>query len=208
MASYVLEGFIGGVLANSEMAAWLRKEVEFAAIPFVDKDGVEQGDQGKNRRPHDHNRDYAGASQYPSVDAIRSWVPEWSEGKLRVVFDLHCPYIRGRHNDVIYIVGSSDPAVWEQQRRFGQILERVCQGPLPYAATNNLPFGSAWNTAQNYAQGKSSSQWAVDQPTVKLAACFEIPYAEASGQPVTAASARVFGADLARALQLYLSSEE
>ena len=42
-----------------------------ALVPFVDKDGVEEGDQGKNRAPRDHNRDYAGASMYPETGALR-----------------------------------------------------------------------------------------------------------------------------------------
>jgi len=56
MASYSLEGIMEEVLADTEEGRWLREHVEFLVVPFVDKDGVEDGDQGKNRRPHDHNR--------------------------------------------------------------------------------------------------------------------------------------------------------
>ena len=41
-------------------------------------------------------------------------------------------------------------------------------------------------------------------PGIGLATTFEIPYANASGQPVTADSARAFGRDLAKALRRYL----
>ena len=86
------------------------KRVEFFVVPFVDKDGVEDGDQGKNRRPHDHNRDYGGRADgdhsiYASTRALRERIPAWSGGKLRVALDLHCPWIRGEHNEVIYFVG-------------------------------------------------------------------------------------------------------
>lgn len=40
--------------------------LEFLAVS-MDKDGVEQGDQGKNRIPRDHNRDYIGQSVHASV---------------------------------------------------------------------------------------------------------------------------------------------
>ena len=70
---------------------WLREHVEFFIVPIVDIDGVEDGDQGKNRKPRDHNRDYAGESIYPQVKAIRERLPEWSDGKLRLALDLHCP---------------------------------------------------------------------------------------------------------------------
>lgn len=53
---------------------WLREQVEFFVVPFMDKDGVEAGDQGKNRRPYDHNRDYQGESLYASVRAMRELV--------------------------------------------------------------------------------------------------------------------------------------
>ena len=46
---------------------------------------------------------------YPSVAAIRSFVPEWSQGRLSVAMDLHCPWIRGPHNEVIYMVGRREP---------------------------------------------------------------------------------------------------
>jgi hypothetical protein len=205
MASYSLEGIVEAVLGETEDGAWLRQRVEFLAVPFVDKDGVEDGDQGKNRRPHDHNRDYAGESLYPEAKAIRELVPKWSEGRLRVALDLHCPHIRGPHNEVIYLVGSESPATWQQQCEFGRILEAVRTGPLPYRAQDNLPFGHAWNTAANYGVGRSFGRWAGELPGVRLSTAIEIPYANASGCVVTAESARAFGHDLAKALRRYLA---
>ncbi len=82
MASWSLEGLMDEVLADTTDGRWLREHVEFLVVPFMDKDGVEDGDQGKNRRPHDHNRDYLGESIYPEVAAWRAFVPGWSEGRL------------------------------------------------------------------------------------------------------------------------------
>ncbi|MFV0268710.1 MAG: M14 family zinc carboxypeptidase [Draconibacterium sp.] len=56
MASYVLEGIIESLLNNKNLQS-LREGTEFLIIPFMDKDGVENGEQGKNRVPRDHNRD-------------------------------------------------------------------------------------------------------------------------------------------------------
>jgi hypothetical protein len=204
MANYVLEGVLERVLADTDDGYWFRRNVEVLAIPFMDKDGVEEGDQGKNREPRDHNRDYVGPSIYPSVAALRTFVPNWSNGKLRAVFDLHCPYIRGPHNEVIYIVGKPDETMWREQGKFGRILEDVQTGPLVYRASDNLPFGKAWNVARNYTEGKSSSSWAAGLKGIRLAASFEIPYANAGGQTVTAANARAFGRSLARAIRVYL----
>jgi hypothetical protein len=208
IASYSLEGLLECALSDTSLGRWFQSEVEILAVPFVDKDGVEDGDQGKNRKPHDHNRDYAGKSIYPSVEAIRRSIPEWSKQRLRVVLDLHCPYIGGKNNEVIYLVGSSDPAIWEQQKKFGAILESVRRGPLPYSAESNLPFGTAWNTASNYGKQKSCSRWGAEQPGVLMSSTIEIPYANVGAALVTAENARAFGRDLARALRRYLESSE
>jgi hypothetical protein len=203
MASYTLEGIMESILADTEDGRWLREHVEFLVIPFVDKDGVEDGDQGKNRKPHDHNRDYNGESIYPSVKAIRELVPEWSAGRLKVAIDLHCPHIRGTHNEVIYMVGNASKAIWKRQLEFGKILESVQTGPLVYRTENDLPFGEGWNTSKNYAAGKSSSRWASELDGIQLVTSFEIPYANARGIAVTQESAKTFGYDIVKALHRF-----
>jgi hypothetical protein len=208
MTSYVAEGLIEAALAKDENGEWFRKNVELVVIPFVDKDGVEEGDQGKNRRPRDHNRDYGTNSIYPETQAIKDFVAQWSAGKLRFAIDLHCPNIRGDVNEVIYIVGSQKTETWTEQQRFGTILERVQKGPLVYSASDNLPFGTKWNTPANFTAGISGSRWAADVPGVKLATTIEFPYANAAGGEVNASTARTFGHDLARAIREYLEATE
>ena len=56
MASYVMEGIIESIL-NDKNCSPLRVNTEFIFIPFIDKDGVENGEQWKNLIPRDHNRD-------------------------------------------------------------------------------------------------------------------------------------------------------
>jgi len=204
MASFALEGLLEAALAEGEDGRWFQRNVEVLAVPFMDKDGVEDGDQGKNRRPHDHNRDYAGTSIYPEVAALRTRVSTWSNGRLRVALDLHCPYIRGSQNEEIYLVGSSDEAMWGQQQTFGAVLETVNKSPLPYDASSNLPFGQGWNKPGNFTAGKSFSRWAGEIEGVRLSATLEIPYANASGATVAAESARSSGRSLAKAIRVYL----
>ena len=206
IASYVLEGVLEQVLADDEDGRRLRETTEICAIPFVDKDGVEDGDPGKNRRPRDHNRDYDGESLHPSTRALRDWVPGWADGKLRAAIDLHCPTLRGKHNETIYFVGDSDEAGWTTLESFSQTLEKIQTGPLPYRAKDNLPFGQGWNTAQNYKQGLSFKGWAKGLPGVRLATTLEISYANAIGVAVTADYARAFGRDLARTLRRFLDN--
>jgi hypothetical protein len=207
MASYVLEGIIDEVLAGSEDGQWLRDHVEFFIVPLVDLDGVEDGDQGKNRKPRDPNRDYDGNSLYPAVKAIRERLPAWSGGKLRFALDLHCPAIRGGTNEVIYFVGGPDDKIWKEVVHFSKTLESVQTGPLVFGSKNNMPFGQGWNTKANYTTGKAFAHWAAELPGIRAATTIEVPYANADGKPVTDHSARNLGHDLARGLRKYLQGQ-
>lgn len=207
MASYALEGILETLLTGTgAAAAWLRAHAEFFIVPFMDKDGVEEGDQGKNRRPHDHNRDYNPESLYPEVAALRREMAAWLHGKPPdIALDLHCPYIGGPHNEVVYLVGSRHDAVWREQCRFAACLERVRPVALPFAAADNLPFGQAWNVGT--PEGKSFSNWAAADLKARLASSLEIPYANASGVEVNQDSAKRFGATLVRTMTDYLAAD-
>lgn len=200
MAGYVLEGLLSCILADP---TW-NGLAEIAAIPFVDAEGVEDGDQGKGRAPHDHNRDYGDPSIYPEVRAIRAWFPALVGQRRAVVVDLHCPYISGDNNCTIFQVGAAEPGIWEQQQRLATILERIRRGPLPYRATDSVPWGTRWNTSSGYRDGVSLRTWAAQQPQVDFATTIEIPYADADGIAVDPTSARAFGTDLANALGVML----
>jgi hypothetical protein len=204
MASYVLEGLVEEILADTADGKWLREHVEFFIVPMVDKDGVEDGDQGKNRKPHDHNRDYEGESIYASVKAIREQVPKWSAGKLRFALDMHCPSIRGGGNETVFLVGVPDEKIWTEVGRYSKLLESVQTGPLVFQSKDNLPFGQGWNTQANYGTKKPFAQWAAGLPGVRVATTLEVAYANAGGKAVTDQSARALGHDLARALRKYL----
>lgn len=206
MASFVLEGVMNEILADGDDGKWLSQHAAFFIVPMVDLDGVEDGDQGKNRKPRDHNRDYAGESIYPQIKAIRERLPKWSDGKLRLVIDLHCPAIRGTYNEWIYFVGGENQRIWEEVTRFSRILERVPQGPLVYKSEHNLPFGQAWNNKSNFKAGSPFGRWAGELPGVRVASTIEFPYANADGKEVNDQTARAFGRDLAKAIRQYLQA--
>jgi murein tripeptide amidase MpaA len=58
----------------------LCEHADFFIVPPVDKDGVEDGDQGKNRKPYDHNRDYL-QRIHREIQAITAQVPIRQEKK-------------------------------------------------------------------------------------------------------------------------------
>jgi len=200
-ASYVVEGMMAALLAKTGDSQWFRENVEVMVVPFMDKDGVEDGDQGKGRQPRDHCRDYVGKSLYPSVATLRTFIPEWSAGRLHFALDLHCPYIR---TGAIHMVGSPNKTIWQAQTTFSKTLESVGDKALPYNASANLPWGTGWNKASSYKAGKSFFLWADELEDIKLSTAIEIPYANAGKATITPDAARAFGADLVEAMRQYL----
>lgn len=207
MASFVLEGVLEAAVSDTRDGRWLRRNVAMLAVPFVDKDGVEQGDQGKNRAPHDHNRDYAGESIYPEVRAIRELAPRWSEGALTLGLDLHCPWIRGGagapgDNEQVFFVGGPNQVSWARVQVFASMLEAGQRGPMVYSPRHDIPHGVSWNTSSG-----TCGQWLASLEDSPAAASLEIPYANAGGTAVTPETARRFGHDLARAIRQYLEEK-
>jgi hypothetical protein len=209
MASYVLEGIIASLLSEDDRdLGWLRENVEFFIVPFMDKDGVEDGDQGKNRRPRDHVLDYEGESIYSSTAALREQIPSWSERKLKIVLDLHCPYLRntnGGWNELIYFVGPPDKTVEKEMLEFATILSANLRGELIFQSDNFLPFGQDWNVAEDYIdKGLPVHHWTSTIEGILLSSILEIPYSMHEGQQVTPQNLRLFGKDLAIAMAKYL----
>ena len=210
MASYVLEGLLDAVLADSPAGAWLRKHTEIAAIPFVDKLGVEAGDQGKNRRPHDHWVDYSGESRYRSIAALRAFAAAWGHHGVDLAIDFHCPYLRGSelgpgNSQQIFFMGSRRPEVERQAERLQQIFKTEISHPFSYDLRNNLPFGTRWNAGEVAAN--SFLGWAEQLPGIRAATVIEIPYADIAGHEVNDATARRLGSDLARTIRRYLAEQ-
>lgn len=207
-ATAALEGLAAAFLADDDLGQWLRANVELTAVPFVDYDGVVAGDQGKNRAPHDHNRDYA-AFLYPETRSLAALAGRTNE-QADVCLDLHCPWVRGGINERVHAplkrdVNGRNAAA---ERRFDALLEHLQSDALRYRTSDNLPYGTGWNVAGNYAKGLSSINWALENlPGLRLGHTFEIPFANAGGAAVTPAGCRAFGRDLARALRAFLAPE-
>ncbi len=193
MANYVLEGFLTAVSGDSDF----KRRFHVTAVPFVDKDGVEEGDQGKGRMPYDHARDYGDAPIYPETRAIMELV---RSGSYRYVLDLHCPWLRGDCNETLYFVGPESARQEENCLALGKILEK--ESPVPYFNSDMIRFGTSWNTPDNYVGGGGTtlSKWAEKRPGTRFAATLEIPYANAREFTLTPDAARGLGAALARSL--------
>jgi hypothetical protein len=203
MGSRVLEGIIQGVLADDERGKWLRANADFFIVPFGDFDGVEDGDQGKGRNPHDHNRDFGENSIYPEVIALKERLPAWTNGRPLVYFDIHDPALKGDVHEVIQFLAGETPEQDANLAKFADILERDQQGLIIFRKNMIMKFGSGYNRLDAVPPPHASG-WARSLPNCILGATLEMPYANANGFEVNAASAREFGHDIAWALQGFL----
>ena len=195
-ATYVLEGILREALENREF----REVFEVFAVPFADRDGVVDGDQGKNRRPHDHARDYGDNPIYSETANIMKLV---RQEKMNVVFDLHCPWIYQGCNESIYFVGPELKRMEEGTLRLSGLIENDPERKVPFAAEDIVLYGTSWNTGANYAQGKTLARWAGDLDFVELSTSIEIPYANAREFTFSADDWRSFGRTVARAFVRY-----
>lgn len=191
MASYVLEGFLAEALADSPGAQAFRQRHVLYAVPLVDADGVEAGDQGKGRLPHDHNRDYGRTNIYPEVKAVQALA---RSRKITYALDFHCPALRGDVHESFYFDGIRVPHIKDNVDALrvwmAEELPPVCgSGPVNFMKRppavrpeNNMPF----------------SHYFADQPDVVFAATLECPYTQPA-RPLDAAMARAYGRGLLNA---------
>ncbi len=135
--NYVLEGVLEKLIRNPI------PDTRVICVPFVDYDGVVDGDQGKNRAPYDHNRDYIYGTPaiYPEVAELRKIA---AEGIL-YGFDFHSPYHLGGSNDYVFIVRKRAEKT-PLYNRFGTLLESsLTDKALRYEMKNDYPPDTGWN---------------------------------------------------------------
>lgn len=201
-AAYVMEGFVASFLEDSELGAWLRENVELTVVPFVDMDGAVEGDQGKWRLPHDHNRDYTDFI-YPETAALASLI---AETEPQVFMDFHNPKLYKYNDNYIYTPYKENHGVVEYN--FSALIEKYQEGNLNYKATDNMPYGVSWNKGSNYTDGLNVVNWvATNIKGIEICRTFEIPFAYANGEQVYPDKMRQFGHGLARALKAYIDGE-
>ena len=161
------------------------------------------GDQGKWRLPHDHNRDYTDFI-YPETAALASLL---SEMQADVFLDFHNPKLYSYDDNFIYTPIPEFPA--PKEAVFSRLMEKYQEGGLNYKTSDDLPFGVSWHTAKNYTDGLNSNQWAVKNiKGILVARSIEIPFAYANGAQVYPGKMRQFGHGVARALKALAEGEE
>lgn len=183
-----MEGALSELLSESEEGRWARQHAECVFIPFMDKDGVENGDQGKNRSPWDYNRDYA-KGRYSSVRALKELILNESKGLKILFLDLHSPYVRSFEDcpeqDEVFTVGTERERLAEAWNRFRKEWANAQRGgALRYSGKFDLKPGHVyWNKMKRaWDSGVlSADEWVRTLPNTVLSTCCEFGYSLCGG---------------------------
>ena len=161
--SYVLEGVMESLLKAP------LKDYSVLVVPFIDYDGVLDGDQGKNRRPYDHNRDY---TDTPIYEVIQRLIDFGKKHDLRYTFDFHSPWHIGDENDHVFF-SRSTVAMEPRVNRFGEIMKAETAGnELKYTGNWDVGPNEKWNDENS----PNSKNYFSKQTSVRLAVTMETPY--------------------------------
>ncbi len=161
--TYVLEGCI------SELFGKLPDDYSVTVIPFVDYDGMLDGDQGKNRIPHDHNRDYTDKPIYNSTKEIIRIV---AENPPEIFMDFHSPGHMWNGNDYNFF-SHAKTKMGASTDKFGKILaDESSSLPLNYDGKNDVRSNEKWNSDNN----PNSKNYMSDIPGIRLVLSTETAY--------------------------------
>ena len=192
--SYVLEGVLEELM-NSPIDGF-----RLAAVPFVDYDGYLDGDQGKNRAPHDHNRDYPkdGEAIYPETAAIRALA---NELRPRFAFDFHSPWHKGDEHDNVFFVQKGKV---ENLAKLAKILEGTIDSEsLCYDSKDDIPAGVGWNKTGL----PTFACYMLDVMDCEIATTLETAYFGKEGNRVTAEKLVGLGRCFGKALKKYINGD-
>ena len=202
-ANFVMEGTIEESLSRSKEASWLRDNADCVFVPFMDKDGVENGEQGKFRHPHDHNRDYM-KDRYTSVRAIKELLAQEGDGKKIVFIDLHSPSSRSglkgnKIHDHTFTFAPLEPAQKERWRCFRRVwIDLQKNGMLKYGGKFDKAGSAKEYTAAVKKRSLNSRQYVGSLSNCWMSVCCEFGYSLCDGV-FTPQGARELGANMLKA---------
>ncbi len=196
--NYVLEGVLSELIKHG-----LDKSFRVICVPMVDFDGVCDGDQGKNRNSHDHNRDYVDgeAAIYAATREIRRIA---IENKIRFAFDFHSPWHLGDCNDTVFIP-IKHYSMMKKIAMFSALFEdEATSDALPYFAADNYEPDRDWNKAGTPCFGTFMGS---EKIGAELAFTLETAYFKAHDTMFTPERAEATGRNFVKALEKYLSAQ-
>ncbi len=192
--SYAMEGFLEEALSDSPFGREFRKKYVLYAVVFVDLDGVQGGDQGKGRAPHDHNRDYGLEKPlYPEIKAIEELD---REKKFFIALDLHAPSVRDDIHERFYFDGLRTPENNSATVEFYKWLFEESPTTVDYT----LNFLKPTPMKPSDGKGIPFSHYFGSRPHTAYGVTIEIPYASGGNPEYDDSEAKKYGKGLLRAM--------
>lgn len=197
--SWALDGMLRHLASEAEDAREIREALDIWVCPFVDLDGVVNGDYGKDALPWDYNRAWERLPMRASVHAIQRDLLRFRErSEPRLVMDLHGP-------------GHSTPGVYVQlaraERPEGQRL-----GGLEFAAdladvfpelpaaslSHETTYASRWNKLSTLGS------WTWDYMEQTQCVSVEVSYQRLVEEPLYPEGYHEIGRRILRAARAWL----
>ncbi len=185
--SYALEGAVRALIAHPF------QNMSLTIVPFVDYDGVVDGDQGKCRAPFDHNRDYRADAIYPECRSLIRMVPYAS-------FDFHSPNHSGGRSDGSYLVYSHTA-----KEENIQSLAKIFQKTAKYCELKYHPENDVFpNTAFNRPDSTNCNNWFGEHSLLRMSLTLETSYFGQAGEVFTEKRAMDLGRAFGEAIQIWM----
>jgi hypothetical protein len=163
--TYVLQGFAQGCI-EKKLAG-----IKFTFVPFVDFDGVTDGDPGKGRLPYDHNRDYGDAPIYNETAKLRDMA---DSGNVLMSFDFHSPHHDSGINEYPYFMKFS-----EQENEIYNVISESFktatqndENSMIYTGEQDINFGAQWNSKDT----PNMKNYFLPRTELKASLTMETPY--------------------------------
>lgn len=160
---------------------------------LMDVDGVENGDQGKERSPHDHNRDYQ-KDRYSSVRALKALAKNLD---IEFFLDCHCPMLQASKPYLYYSTEDADVVNAFSDILINATANSQAENPIIFDGTRNHDSGDHYATcSRGYFFLEAGSPFSTT---------LEFPYSGVVGDEYTPERIYNFGIDLAKAIITYIT---
>ena len=194
--NYIMEGIL------DEYLRCPTKGIKLIAVPFVDADGVVAGDQGKNRHPHDHNRDYI---DEPLYNGVRSVIELMRKENPIAVFDLHSPWHTGGRNDKVFFVRGIPEMRDRMIELAGYFGQMITPEAMKYDIADDIDPGVEWNNIDKHI---TCGSYASDVQGNIFGFSLETTYFGEVGNVVSQAKLVETGRCFWRGFELYLNNNK
>lgn len=191
--SFLLEGLVDYI--SEEMPAEILDNYCFYIVPMMDVDGVENGDQGKQRIPHDHNRDYE-EKIYNSVRALTDFA---ADKNVVAFMDYHCP---GLADSVPYLYYDSTSDK-DEVMLFASYLKAA---QTEAGEKNTILYDGSRDYDDKHFKACSKGYFYLEKGA-KLSTTFEFPYTGKVGNEYTPDKVRAYGKIVGKAYENYILNE-